>query len=169
VLRRQHASDGKQVADRNRSDRSTTRPELPRARINQSLTYHSTSHAVPYRKSVTFLIKKLPRSRWQHVKTNHHYPQCPLTFGTVPSRFGLLLYPRFEVLDVLGLIEALNVLTRYTQFSLSIISTTLDTVPSMTTDNPFQQNVVPTHTVRNSPSLNVLLVPGGLGSGEGHG
>ncbi|KAH0556699.1 hypothetical protein GP486_005512 [Trichoglossum hirsutum] len=92
--------------------------------------------------------------------------------AALPTRFGLLLYPQWEVLDVFGPAEALNVLSRpefgagYKHFSLSIISTTLEPVPAMAAGNPFQQALTPTHTVDNAPPLDVLLVPGGLGSGS---
>jgi putative intracellular protease/amidase len=51
-------------------------------------------------------------------------------------------------------------------FSLSIISATLEPVPTMAPGSLFQQTLTPTHTVDNAPPLDVLLVPGGLGSSD---
>ena len=80
--------------------------------------------------------------------------------------FGVILYPRFEVLDVFGPLEALNQLTRlpgYDNLSLVIIADTLDPVSSATPFNAhFEQTVVPTHTFDDAPHLDVLLVPGGI-------
>jgi len=79
--------------------------------------------------------------------------------------FGLALFPRFEVLDVFGPIEALNQLTRlpgYTDLTLHIIADTLEPVSSATTTKTFEQKVVPTHTFKDAPSIDVLLVPGGM-------
>ncbi|KAF7162610.1 hypothetical protein CNMCM5623_007835 [Aspergillus felis] len=86
-----------------------------------------------------------------------------------PTSFGLALYPGFEVLDVFGPLEALNTFSRpefrsqYANFSLSVLSTSLDPVSAMPA-NRFNQSVVPTHTFADAPRLDVLLVPGGLGS-----
>jgi hypothetical protein len=66
--------------------------------------------------------------------------------GLVPTKFGLLLYPGFEVLDVFGPVEALNVISRkefqdklcipYVQnVSLSIIAEDLNPIsPAMPGD-----------------------------------
>ena len=95
-----------------------------------------------------------------------------------PSRFGLILYPQFEVLDVFGPIEALNVIARpeFTvplpvgePLSLSIIASTLDPVPAMVQNDPrvkVQETVNPTHTFETAPDdIQVLIVPGGMGDG----
>lgn len=89
-----------------------------------------------------------------------------------PTRFGVILYPKFEVLDVFGPLEALNTFSRpplcdgHEKFSLSVISSALEPVHSMPKGNPFNQSVVPTHTFTDAPPLDVLLVPGGLGSDD---
>jgi putative intracellular protease/amidase len=93
-------------------------------------------------------------------------------------RYGLVLFPQFEVLDVFGPIEALNVLPRLQTFpwadklDLAIIAETMDPVtsgPVKGDKNPFNpkiaQSVVPTHTFDNAPEVDVLLVPGGWGAG----
>ena len=88
--------------------------------------------------------------------------------------FGLLLYPGFEVLDMAGPIEMLNMLARQEDFEnmrLSIISRSLEPVSPATTDpSPRGQNFlqkqlyIPSHTLETAPALDVLLVPGGMGS-----
>jgi putative intracellular protease/amidase len=98
-----------------------------------------------------------------------------------PTKFGLILYPQFEVLDVFGPIEALNVISR-PQFTapqstkslaiplrLSIIASSLNPVPAMEYDYPrpqFQETFNPTHTFETAPDdIEVLIVPGGMGNG----
>lgn len=95
-----------------------------------------------------------------------------------PTRIGLILYPKFEVLDVFGPLEALNTISRTAPpfvapppapptplsvpLTLSIIAQTLEPVPSG--EKPFHQCVVPTHTFATAPDdIEVLLVPGGVG------
>ena len=95
-----------------------------------------------------------------------------------PRSFGLLIYPQFEVLDAMGPIEALNCLARtpgFEDMTLSIISKTLDPVsvgplPPDTLGQNFtgRQVFTPTHTFETAPHLDVLLVPGGLGSVDPH-
>lgn len=94
--------------------------------------------------------------------------------SSFPKSFGVLLYPQFEVLDVAAPIEALNVLARlegYEDMRLSIISKTLDpvSVGPIAPDTKSlgfagTQLYIPTHTFETVPHLDVLLVPGGLGS-----
>jgi putative intracellular protease/amidase len=95
-----------------------------------------------------------------------------------PKKFGLLLYPGFEVLDVFGPLEALNVISRkefqdklcipYAQnVTLSIISQTLEPVSPATAGDVgsvLAQNIIPHFTIQTAPDLDVLLIPGGLGS-----
>ena len=96
-----------------------------------------------------------------------------------PTKFGLLLYPGFEVLDVFGPLEALNVISRkdflkispvyIENVSLSIIAETMEPVspgkPGMAGSSPAQK-ITPEYTLKNAPDLDVLLIPGGLGSDE---
>ena len=103
----------------------------------------------------------------------------------VPTKYGLLLYPGFEVLDVFGPIEALNVISRkefewigpkyIPNVTLSVISSekNLDPVSPAYKDNNgnwtvgscIAQKIVPDHTIYDAPEdLEVLLIPGGLGS-----
>ena len=104
---------------------------------------------------------------------------------SVPTKYGLLLYPGFEVLDVFGPIEALNVISRkefewigpkyIPNVTLSVITSekTLDPVSPAYKDNDgnwtvgscIAQKIVPDHTIYDAPEdLEVLLIPGGLGS-----
>ncbi len=94
-----------------------------------------------------------------------------------PSKFGVLLYPGFEPLDVFGPIEALQMLSREVKLDIAWIGPTLDPVSTVPKDIPMNTTgsqvatlVVPTHTYDNPPKdLEVLLVPGGIGTtGEAH-
>lgn len=96
-----------------------------------------------------------------------------------PTKFGLLLYPGFEVLDVFGPLEALNVISRedflkispvyIKNVSLSIIAETMEPVspgkPGMA-GSSLAQKITPEYTLENAPALDVLLIPGGLGSDD---
>jgi putative intracellular protease/amidase len=95
-----------------------------------------------------------------------------------PTRYGLLLFPQWEVLDVFGPIEALNTLPRLDTFPLkdeldmAIIAESMEPMtsgPIKGDKKPFNpriaQTVNPTHTFDNAPDIDVLLVPGGWGAG----
>ncbi|KAK3046080.1 hypothetical protein LTR09_012395 [Extremus antarcticus] len=87
---------------------------------------------------------------------------------------GLLLFPTFEVLDMAGPIEVLNVLSIYMGKSLQlhVIAATLDPVspgpiePGTSSSFAGQQLYMPTNTLDNAPALDLLIVPGGPGSGN---
>lgn len=89
-----------------------------------------------------------------------------------PRRYGVLLFPAFQALDVFGPLDALNLLSFTTQLNLSIIARTLDPVttkpqsPAMLAiGSNFGQSVLPTHTFDNAPEdIEVLIVPGGVGT-----
>lgn len=90
-----------------------------------------------------------------------------------PEHYGVLLFQAFEALDVFGPLDALQILSRNYTMDLSLISSssTLDPVttqpraPSMNPMNStFFQSVLPTHTIEDGPDLDVLIVPGGLGT-----
>ncbi|KAF3762816.1 class I glutamine amidotransferase-like protein, partial [Cryphonectria parasitica EP155] len=92
----------------------------------------------------------------------------------VPLSYGLLIFPGFEVLDAAGPIELLNVLSVYmghNEIQLSVIAATLDVVtPALRgPDVPGhrfagKQHYLPTHTFDTAPALDVLIVPGGVGT-----
>lgn len=85
--------------------------------------------------------------------------------------YGMLLFQAFESLDVFGPLDALQMLSRQYKMELALVSATANPVttkpraPSMNPKNSsFFQSVVPTHTLDNAPDLDVLIIPGGLGT-----
>lgn len=82
---------------------------------------------------------------------------------------GCLLYPGFQALDVFGPLDALDTLSQTHPLSIHLLSRTLDPVstldPAPSAGSPTTgQSVVPTHTLAAHPPLDVLLVPGGVGT-----
>ncbi|KAF8854238.1 class I glutamine amidotransferase-like protein [Acephala macrosclerotiorum] len=75
----------------------------------------------------------------------------------VPTRYGVVLFPAFEAIDIFGPLDALNALAYFYQINLTLISTTLD--PSS-----FGESIVPAHAFDAAPELDVLIVPEGLGT-----
>lgn len=89
----------------------------------------------------------------------------------LPKHFGYILFPAFQALDVFGPIDALNLLSWNNNITLSLLAKTLDPVSTLVKDPNFNrvnstlgQSVLPTHTFENAPPLDVLLVPGGVGT-----
>ncbi|KAH9926568.1 class I glutamine amidotransferase-like protein [Epithele typhae] len=102
---------------------------------------------------------------------------------TAPTKFGILIFPGFEPLDVFGPAEIIQTLSSRKPMSLYWISSStspaLDPVSTLDPDdltiNPpagidtFKRHtapttIVPTHTLAAPPDdVEVLLVPGGLG------
>ncbi|KAI1268167.1 class I glutamine amidotransferase-like protein [Xylariaceae sp. FL1019] len=83
------------------------------------------------------------------------------------TRFGLVLFPGFQALDVFGPIDALNILSGTRPLTLSVIAAALDPVPTKLEGSSTRigQTVVPTHTFDDCPEdIEVLLVPGGQGT-----
>jgi putative intracellular protease/amidase len=94
----------------------------------------------------------------------------PSTTLPPPKKIGVLLFPGFQLLDICGPLDVLNLLSRQTPLSLCIIAATLTPV---TTNTPlsdsqgsdFAQAIVPTHTFATAPDdLEVMIVPGGFGA-----
>lgn len=96
-----------------------------------------------------------------------------------PLSYGVLLYPQFEVLDIAGPIEALNTLARmpdqdgisFGGMTFCYIAKTMEAVtpgPSPPDKFASKQLYIPHYTFANAPQLDVLLVPGGLGSVPWH-
>lgn len=109
---------------------------------------------------------------------------------TLPTRFGLLLFPHFQALDVFGPMDVFNTISMLysnsTTMHLSILSRTLEPVssamPGMSGSGNFGQSIVPTITFdqyllannysyadavvngTGSDDIEVLLVPGGGGT-----
>ena len=90
-----------------------------------------------------------------------------------PQTFGIVLYPGFQLTDVCGPLDVLNLLSsHFPTVSISLIGRELDpvaTVPTPWPSNmgmlPFtsSQTLTPTHTFASAPQLDVLVVPGGMG------
>ncbi|KAI8632784.1 class I glutamine amidotransferase-like protein [Xylariaceae sp. FL1651] len=83
-----------------------------------------------------------------------------------PTKFGVVLFPGFQALDVFGPLDTLNNLSRNTPLEFVVLAATLEPV-STKVDAPGRigQSVMPTHTFDNCPEdLEVLLVPGGFGA-----
>lgn len=83
----------------------------------------------------------------------------------------MILFQAFESLDVFGPLDALQTLSRSYQMDLALIAPTMDPVstqPRAKVMNPknstFFQAVLPTHTFATAPPLDVLMIPGGLGT-----
>jgi len=87
-----------------------------------------------------------------------------------PKNIGVLLFPGFQLLDIAGPLDVLNLLSCTHTLNLSIIATTLDPVStehsqSTAVGSNFSESIVPTHTFDTAPDdLEVLIIPGGLGS-----
>lgn len=84
-----------------------------------------------------------------------------------PKSIGLVLYPGFEVLDAAGPIEALNCLARqpgHKDLKLRIISRDMEPISPGTDAFTGGQRYLPTHTFASAPQMDMLLVPGGIGS-----
>lgn len=83
-----------------------------------------------------------------------------------PLRVGVVLFPGFQALDVFGPVDCINVLSWSHSVTLALLSSTLEpvTTKSPLSANAVSQSVVPTHTFATAPSLDLLLVPGGLGA-----
>lgn len=97
-------------------------------------------------------------------------PQLPAP-PALPTRFGYLLFPGFQALDVFGPVDALNLLSWSHNNTFSFLSRTLDPVSTQVRDtnfnkinSTFAQNVLPTHTLDDPPHLDVLIIPGGIGT-----
>ena len=88
----------------------------------------------------------------------------------VSLKYGVIVYPGFQALDVFGPLDALNSLSLAYPMQLSVIAETLDpisTKPPGSLNNPgtdFSQVVIPNHTFETAPPLDVLIVPGGIGN-----
>ncbi|KAF2465864.1 DJ-1/PfpI family protein, partial [Lindgomyces ingoldianus] len=115
--------------------------------------------------------------------------QPPITnTTTLPLNYAILVFPTFQSLDVFGPLDVLNTLSMLynTTMHLSIISSTLDAVPTAPqrtarmnmTHGDFGESIVPTTTFKEVLAANgmmksahpgeidVLIVPGGGGTRE---
>lgn len=85
---------------------------------------------------------------------------------TPPIHFGVVLFPGFQALDAFGPLDCINVLSWSENISLSLLASSLDPVTTKppTLPGAIGQSIVPTHTFGTAPPLDVLLIPGGLGT-----
>lgn len=95
--------------------------------------------------------------------------QLSIAFFAMPApvHYGVVLYPGFQLLDVAGPLDILNLLSQNHELKLSILSSTLEPVTTLQpgAKTTFAQSIVPTHTFSDAPAdIEVLLVPGGLGA-----
>ncbi|KAI9041338.1 DJ-1/PfpI family protein [Aspergillus affinis] len=83
-----------------------------------------------------------------------------------PLCIGILLFPGFQALDAFGPLDCINVLSWTHDVKLAVIAPSLNPVSTKSpmSPNALGQNIVPTHTFETAPPLDVLLVPGGLGT-----
>lgn len=96
-----------------------------------------------------------------------------------PVNFGIVVFPAFQALDVFGPLDALNLLSPSHVMNLFTIAETLEPVSTRLIPgaNPaapsaavppaaseFAQTIVPTHTFKTAPPLDVLIIPGGQGT-----
>lgn len=91
--------------------------------------------------------------------------------STEAISFGILLFPGFEAIDIFGPLDALNLLSLQKKMNLSLISATMDPVATAARsagmnkfNSSFFETVLPTHTHGSAPPLDVLIVPGGMGT-----
>ncbi|KAK4046800.1 hypothetical protein OIV83_005795 [Microbotryomycetes sp. JL201] len=85
-----------------------------------------------------------------------------------PFHVAVCLFPGFQLLDVCGPLDILNVLNYTHPLKLSLIAPTLEPVTTRTINTPqssFDQHLVPTHTYSEPPTdhVHALFVPGGFG------
>ncbi|GAW15480.1 hypothetical protein ANO14919_048920 [Xylariales sp. No.14919] len=83
-----------------------------------------------------------------------------------PTKFGMVLFPGFQALDVFGPLDTLNNMSRSMPLEFVALAATLDPVSSkIGIPGHIGQTMVPTHTFDDCPDdLEVLIVPGGFGT-----
>jgi len=86
------------------------------------------------------------------------------------KHIGYIIFPGVEILDIMGPLSPLNLLSNSASLNLSIISATTDPVTSAqlkppATGSVFYQTFIPSHSLAVPPKdLDVLIVPGGPGA-----
>ncbi|KAF8810851.1 DJ-1/PfpI family protein [Phlegmacium glaucopus] len=97
-------------------------------------------------------------------------PQSARPESSVPLAYGVVIYPGYQALDIFGPLDALNTLSLAYPLNLSVIAQTLDPISTKLPGafgNPrsdFGQSIKPTHTFSTAPPIDVLLIPGGIGT-----
>jgi putative intracellular protease/amidase len=91
--------------------------------------------------------------------------------ANAPTRIGVVLFPGFQLIDICGPLDVLNILSTNVKLDLTILAATPAPVStkhhmsSVTTGSNFSESIVPTHTFANAPDdLEVLILPGGFGA-----
>ncbi|KAF2252044.1 class I glutamine amidotransferase-like protein [Trematosphaeria pertusa] len=94
----------------------------------------------------------------------------PASATPAPTKIGVILFPGFQLLDICGPLDVLNILSSTKILHLSILASTLNPVStkhglSGNAGSNFGESIVPTHTFANAPDdLEVLILPGGFGA-----
>ncbi|TQS32142.1 hypothetical protein Golomagni_07549 [Golovinomyces magnicellulatus] len=86
-----------------------------------------------------------------------------------PTKFGMVLFDGFELLDVFGPLDTLFMLSKEAPIELHVIAQSMDPVTSKIKSHPLAigTQTVPTTTFDTAPDdLDVLIVPGGRGTRE---
>ncbi|KAE8843192.1 hypothetical protein PTNB73_01239 [Pyrenophora teres f. teres] len=83
-------------------------------------------------------------------------PSSTSTSTTLPTKIGILLYPSFQLIDVAGPLDALNILSYTHPLTLSIVAATLTPISTQTAAGTqrgsiFAQSIMPTHTFETAP------------------
>ncbi|KAF8455789.1 class I glutamine amidotransferase-like protein [Kalaharituber pfeilii] len=104
-----------------------------------------------------------------HGATSGACPPKASTATSLPTKFGVLLFPGFEILDVAGPLSALNLIVRGPTPKPGSELITISHKPGLVSTNtsvPFYETFVATHSIYSSKAkeLDVLLVPGGPGT-----
>ncbi|KAF7576457.1 hypothetical protein PtrM4_006970 [Pyrenophora tritici-repentis] len=87
----------------------------------------------------------------------------------LPMKIAIILYPSFQLLDVAGPLDALNILSYTHPLTLSIVAASLTPISTQTAagtqrGSVFAQSIVPTHTFETALwDWDVVIVPGGWG------
>ncbi|RVD81264.1 uncharacterized protein DFL_009134 [Arthrobotrys flagrans] len=92
-----------------------------------------------------------------------------LRTGKEPVSFGMVLFPGYEPLDVMGPLQILFRLSMSTPINLSLIAAQTGSVSAQPPAAELQgmalaaPQIIATHTFANAPKLDMLMVPGGWG------
>lgn len=82
-----------------------------------------------------------------------------------PLKYGVVLFPGFQALDVFLPLDVLNLLSQTQPLQLSMLAATLEPVSTALLAGGFGQTILPTHTFTDAPTdLEVLIIPGGRGT-----
>ncbi|KAK6334490.1 hypothetical protein TWF730_003705 [Orbilia blumenaviensis] len=96
---------------------------------------------------------------------------------TKPFSIGIVLFPGFEPLDVIGPFEILQSVSAYYPMTVSFIASQTGPIssrspphvmvpgePPVNLDHLIAVSLHATHTFSTAPKLNILLIPGGMGN-----